>query len=313
MLRLKENKGITLIAQKITIIVMLILVGVTINVALNGGVFQKAEQAKTQTQKETDQEELQLAVVAALNDDLEIPDASAIKNNLSEGWSVAGPENGVYTCISPKLNEFTVNETDKKITYEGISDGKTEEPKFYGVAYSGYTDHYLNMYFFKDGIVLLCDEDGYCEEIGTYIKNENQLELVTFETTGTLSEDLNTIVLEGIGEFTRNENDIIDCNKDEAPSFIYLDNINSNFNPGKIILSNTAFQEKGEYKTTITITNGNYTLADWIIELTFTGVVSSKEYIEGEDYSYDTSTGEIVMFNLTEPVLMDMEISRKKF
>ena len=47
-----KNKGITLIALIITIIVMLILVGVTINVALNGGLFQKAETAKTQTQWE---------------------------------------------------------------------------------------------------------------------------------------------------------------------------------------------------------------------------------------------------------------------
>ena len=55
--RNKQNqKGITLIALIITIIVMLILVGVTINVALNGGLFQKTEEAKTQTQKETDQE-----------------------------------------------------------------------------------------------------------------------------------------------------------------------------------------------------------------------------------------------------------------
>ena len=49
MLKVKENKGITLIALIITIIVMLILVGVTINVALNGGLFSKAEEATTKT------------------------------------------------------------------------------------------------------------------------------------------------------------------------------------------------------------------------------------------------------------------------
>ena len=48
--RNKQNqKGITLIALIITIIVMLILVGVTINVALNGGLFNKAEEATTKT------------------------------------------------------------------------------------------------------------------------------------------------------------------------------------------------------------------------------------------------------------------------
>ena len=44
-----SQSGITLIALIITIIVMLILVGVTINVALNGGIFSKAEEATTKT------------------------------------------------------------------------------------------------------------------------------------------------------------------------------------------------------------------------------------------------------------------------
>jgi len=48
--RNKQNqRGITLIALIITIIVMLILVGVTITVALNGGLFSKVEEATTKT------------------------------------------------------------------------------------------------------------------------------------------------------------------------------------------------------------------------------------------------------------------------
>ncbi len=45
-----SNQGITLIALIITIIVMLILVGVTINVALQGGLFTTAKEAVKQTQ-----------------------------------------------------------------------------------------------------------------------------------------------------------------------------------------------------------------------------------------------------------------------
>ena len=40
---MKGNKGITLIALIITIIIMLILVGVTINYSLNGGLITKAK------------------------------------------------------------------------------------------------------------------------------------------------------------------------------------------------------------------------------------------------------------------------------
>ena len=45
----KLNKGITLIALIITIIVMLILVAVTISMAVNGGLFEYASNAGTQT------------------------------------------------------------------------------------------------------------------------------------------------------------------------------------------------------------------------------------------------------------------------
>ena len=48
---MKNNKGITLIALIITIIVMLILVAVTINVALEGGLFTKAKDAAVKTDK----------------------------------------------------------------------------------------------------------------------------------------------------------------------------------------------------------------------------------------------------------------------
>ena len=49
---MKEQKGITLVALVITIIVMLILVGVSVTVALNGGLFTTAETAVTNTEEE---------------------------------------------------------------------------------------------------------------------------------------------------------------------------------------------------------------------------------------------------------------------
>lgn len=49
---MKGQKGITLVALIITIIVMLILVAVTISVALNGGLFTKAKDARDKTVEE---------------------------------------------------------------------------------------------------------------------------------------------------------------------------------------------------------------------------------------------------------------------
>ena len=79
--------GITLIALIITIIVMLILVGVTITVALNGGLFETATKAAAKTQTETERERLTEIALANYNvsegkittvDELE----SKIKNSL---------------------------------------------------------------------------------------------------------------------------------------------------------------------------------------------------------------------------------------
>ena len=89
---------------------MLILVGVTVNVALNGGLFQSADKATKQTQREADREILQAAVIAALNEQLKIANAQAIKNNLPDGWEVTGDDGGPYTCKSPKGNAFIVDQ-----------------------------------------------------------------------------------------------------------------------------------------------------------------------------------------------------------
>lgn len=48
---MKGQKGITLVALVITIIVMLILVGVSVTVAINGGLFTKAKDGASNTQK----------------------------------------------------------------------------------------------------------------------------------------------------------------------------------------------------------------------------------------------------------------------
>ena len=56
--KIKRNSGITLIALIITIIVMLILVSVTISMAINGGLFEKAGQAVSDTQNAIDKEQI---------------------------------------------------------------------------------------------------------------------------------------------------------------------------------------------------------------------------------------------------------------
>ena len=53
---MKGQKGITLVALIITIIVMLILVGVSITVAINGGLFDRAREGRDLTNEAATEE-----------------------------------------------------------------------------------------------------------------------------------------------------------------------------------------------------------------------------------------------------------------
>ena len=97
---------------------MLILVGVTINVALNGGLFTKASEASKQMQVEADRETLLSAVVAAIGYDGKVVIADI---ELPSGWTGS---NGTYT--SPKGNSFTVDENGK---IENKKDSDDDEPE----------------------------------------------------------------------------------------------------------------------------------------------------------------------------------------
>ena len=65
---MKGQKGITLVALIITIIVMLILVAVTISVALEGGLFDRARDARDKTKRAQIEEALTLAKAEAMAD-----------------------------------------------------------------------------------------------------------------------------------------------------------------------------------------------------------------------------------------------------
>ncbi len=65
---MKNQKGITLVALIITIIVMLILVAVTISVALNGGLFDQARRSTRATQLAQVKEAIALAKAEVLSE-----------------------------------------------------------------------------------------------------------------------------------------------------------------------------------------------------------------------------------------------------
>ena len=100
---------------------MLILVGVTINFALNGGIINKAKQAGNQYQIEADREALLSCVIASIGIDGKVDFAELDREVAKIGFTGT---NGTYT--SKAGNTFTVDE-DGNITYTGAGGGQAED------------------------------------------------------------------------------------------------------------------------------------------------------------------------------------------
>ena len=203
--KLKE-KGITLIALIITIIVMLILTGVVLSVTLgDNGLVNKAKEATTQTQVAMDRELLLSAVVGAIGLDGNV-DLTAI--NLPEGFTVNG---NVYT--SKNGNNFTVS-SNGEVVYTGSDDiiengGEIANVDLNGKYYFngsedvGYFMEFINYDTFKEGsdeeeysfpLAMNIDEKSQSGTIAIYYDyDENTLELGEPEQ-GTFTYDL---VMEG--------------------------------------------------------------------------------------------------------------------
>ena len=129
MARNKKNaRGITLIALVITIIVLLILAGVTI-AALSGdnGILKRATQAKTKTGKENAEEQIKLAIMIATTEGLGELDKTVLRNELTKGGITvkAEGENLPWEVTTGKYT-FTINEDFTIEEVSGITISKKE-------------------------------------------------------------------------------------------------------------------------------------------------------------------------------------------
>ena len=113
----KNRKGITLIALVITIIVLLILAGVSI-VTLTGdnGILTQVDKAKTQTAKAGAEEQVRLAVISSYGTDGEL-DYKLLKTNLEKIEGISGVPDTITENSFPLTVEVGVN--DMKITEDG--------------------------------------------------------------------------------------------------------------------------------------------------------------------------------------------------
>ena len=124
----RNARGITLIALVITIIVLLILAGVTIS-ALSGdnGILKRATEAKAKTGKENAEEQIKLAIMTATTEGLGVPDKAVLRSELTKAGFVVKTDGDdlPWEVVSGK-NIFTINKDYTIDTISGIGLSKKE-------------------------------------------------------------------------------------------------------------------------------------------------------------------------------------------
>ena len=142
-----DNRGITLIALVITIIVMLILVGVTISMSVNGGLFEKAGEATGKTKNAIEEEQglvddvtdlidyytKKKAAVAGLKEYSEelLNDDGVLEENTKyeEGRNIAVIPKGFYlTNVEDEINKGIVieDEAGNQFVWVPVEEGEFE-------------------------------------------------------------------------------------------------------------------------------------------------------------------------------------------
>ena len=126
---MRKQKGITLIALVVTVIVLIILAGISISIILGeNGLVAKAKKAATQTEEATANEEMGM-YMASLRIDKDAGSGQRLADYLSSNVGNDGLEDFLnngdgHAQVAYKGNKFLVNLDDYTFTYLGKSDGQ---------------------------------------------------------------------------------------------------------------------------------------------------------------------------------------------
>ena len=208
--RVKEN-GITLIALVVTIVVLLILAGVSISMLTgNNGIITQAQNAKNKTEEAEEKEKIQLAVLDAISKENDLTEENLqeeIDDEFGSGETKVYPnEEGAFTVIFQNKDTNYRIEEDGTVTKIDIAfkiRNEEELKEFMNEVNNG--NSYENQY-----VYLLEDIDLNNEEldvIGSYTDDSNNKEFAgIFEGNNkTISNiNINKSEEENIGLFAYN-------------------------------------------------------------------------------------------------------------
>ena len=127
----KEAKGITLIALVITIIVLLILAGVTIaTLTGDNGILKKAGDAKTQTEQAKADENLKIAIAGSYGTDGKL-NLKDLKDNLkNQGILTNSNEFPLEVTVNGEKKKIDANGNITTVKLESVADSKTKGTVF---------------------------------------------------------------------------------------------------------------------------------------------------------------------------------------
>ena len=168
--RIKNTKGITLVALIITIIVLLILAMVSINLVINGGIIGKAQNtvndykiAEEKEQIQLGYSDYQLALSMGQEEDLSVEGATVTEDS-TNGWKVK---------FGTTENEYTLSADGKTITGPTKTDSTSSEISI--------TSTVLN----KTSLSLALQEDKDTAELLLTVNPNNATEIPTWTSSNT--------------------------------------------------------------------------------------------------------------------------------
>ena len=112
---LKTQKGITLVALVITIIVMLILVGVSVSTSLDGGLFDNAREAVSGTEKQIIYDQILGSIILTSDGRININSTYETAKTIleSQGKTVSDITDGTFEVeVNNGTYTFTITEEE---------------------------------------------------------------------------------------------------------------------------------------------------------------------------------------------------------
>lgn len=142
--KLQEKKGITLIALIITIIIMLILAGVTMNLIIgDNGLINNSKNSKVASEISQEKETIQLAINAlGMDEQIDKVTATKIAEEINKEESGKVSAQGDYITFIKSKREYLITPNDNSIGIDETSPTKVNDPTPGELDYDSTTNSY---------------------------------------------------------------------------------------------------------------------------------------------------------------------------